>query len=252
MGAVRILKDLLTFLTILPVQMDQDTLVNAAKFMYLFPLVGGLIGVLSGLVALALFQCLPSLIAAFLTLSFTLLLTGLHHMDGLLDFGDGIMYYGSADEKIRAMHDVNTGVGGATMGLLVIILTGACIAYIPSPILFFSILTSEVSAKLAMVATATFGEVVEKSSGAPFVETMKRRWLLVLSFALSALLSIPGLLFLALLAPLTGVVAGLVTAWIANRHFKGVTGDVFGATNELARLACLIVVLVLSKYPALY
>ena len=137
------------------------------------------------------------------------------------------------------------------MGLLVIILTGACIAYIPSPILFFSILTSEVSAKLAMVATATFGEVVEKSSGAPFVETMKRRWLLVLSFALSALLSIPGLLFLGLLAPLTGVVAGLVTAWIANRHFKGVTGDVFGATNELARLACLIVILVLSKYPAL-
>lgn len=252
MGAVRILKDLLTFLTILPVQMDQDTLVNAAKFMYLFPLIGGLIGALSGLVALALFHCLPSLIAAFLTLSFTLLLTGLHHMDGLLDFGDGIMYYGSADEKIRAMHDVNTGVGGATLGLLVIILTGASIAFIPNQLLFFSILSSEISAKLAMVATATFGEVVDKSSGAPFAKAMKKRWLLILSFALSALLCIPGLLFLGLLVPFAGVVAGLVTAWIANRHFKGVTGDVFGATNELARLACLIVVLALSKYPTLY
>ena len=53
MAASRILKDLLSFLTILPIKMDQDTFVNAAKFMYLFPLVGGIIGVLCGLVAIA-------------------------------------------------------------------------------------------------------------------------------------------------------------------------------------------------------
>jgi len=251
MGALRILKDLLSFLTILPIKMDQDTLVNAAKFMHLFPLVGGVIGVFSGLVAIALFQCLPGLVAAFLTLSFTLLLTGLHHMDGLLDFGDGIMIYGPAEEKIRAMHDVNTGVGGATLGLLVITLTGACIAYIPSQILFFSILSSEVSAKLAMVAAATFGEVVDKSSAVPFVRGMKRRSFLAVSFVLSALITFPSLSLLALLIPLVGVLAGFIMAWIANRHFKGVTGDVFGATNELARLACLIFILALSKYLAL-
>lgn len=251
MGAQRILKDLLSFLTILPIKMDKDTLVNAANFMYLFPLVGGVIGVLSGLVAIALFQCLPGLVAAFLTLSFTLVLTGLHHMDGLLDFGDGIMVYGSAEKKIRAMHDVNTGVGGATLGLLVIILTGSCIAYIPSQILFFSILSSEVSAKLAMVAAATFGEVVDKSSGAPFVRAMKRRSFLAVSFVLSALICLPSLNFLVLLVPLIGVFAGFIIAWISNRHFKGVTGDVFGATNELARLACLIFILALSKYLAL-
>jgi adenosylcobinamide-GDP ribazoletransferase len=252
MGALRILKDLLTFLTIIPVPMDQDTLGNAAEFMYLFPLVGGLIGALSGLAAIAMFQWLPSLIAAFLTLSFTLLLTGLHHMDGLLDVGDGLMCYGSAEKKLQAMHDVNTGVGGATLGLLVVILTGACIAYIPSQILFFAIVASEISAKLAMVAAATFGEVVAGSSGAPFVKAMKGREFLVVSFALSALMCIPGLLLLGVLVPLVGAVAGLTVAWIANRHFKGVTGDVFGATNELARLACLIFVLALSKYPALY
>ena len=248
MGALRILKDLLSFLTIIPMKMDQDTFANAARFMFLFPLVGGIIGILCGLVAIALFQCLPSLIAAFLTLSFALLLTGLHHMDGLLDFGDGIMYYGSAEEKIQAMHDVNTGVGGATLGLLVIVLTGACIAYIPSPILFFSILSSEVSAKLAMVAAATFGEVVDKSSGAPFVRAMKRRRFLVVSFVLSSLICLPSLNFLGLLGPLVGIAAGLIIACISNRHFKGVTGDILGATNELDRLACLIFIIALSEY----
>jgi cobalamin synthase len=31
---------------------------------------------------------------------------------------------------------------------------------------------------------------------------------------------------------------------VAHKHFKGVTGDVFGATNDLTRLVCVIVLLV--------
>jgi cobalamin synthase len=30
---------------------------------------------------------------------------------------------------------------------------------------------------------------------------------------------------------------------IAHRNFNGVTGDVFGATNELTRMVCVIVLL---------
>jgi cobalamin synthase len=38
---------------------------------------------------------------------------------------------------------------------------------------------------------------------------------------------------------------GLVMVAVAHKHFNGVTGDVFGATNELTRLACAVVLLAL-------
>jgi len=42
---------------------------------------------------------------------------------------------------------------------------------------------------------------------------------------------------------LAGVITSLVMVAVAHRHFNGVTGDVFGATNEIARMICLIVLL---------
>jgi len=42
---------------------------------------------------------------------------------------------------------------------------------------------------------------------------------------------------------LAGILTSLVMVAIAHRNFNGVTGDVFGATNELARLVSVIALL---------
>ena len=48
---------------------------------------------------------------------------------------------------------------------------------------------------------------------------------------------------------LAAVVTGLVMVAVAHRHFNGVTGDVFGATNEFSRMVCAVVLLaVISWY----
>jgi adenosylcobinamide-GDP ribazoletransferase len=49
-------------------------------------------------------------------------------------------------------------------------------------------------------------------------------------------------------ATIAGLVVALVIVGISNSHFKGVTGDVFGAGNELARLGSLIAILVVIKW----
>ncbi len=46
---------------------------------------------------------------------------------------------------------------------------------------------------------------------------------------------------------LAAVVTGLVIVAIAHKHFNGVTGDVFGATNELARMVCVVVLLAVAS-----
>ena len=43
------IKNLFSFLTTIPLSMDKDMLTDAAKSMFLFPLIGALIGLLAGL-----------------------------------------------------------------------------------------------------------------------------------------------------------------------------------------------------------
>jgi adenosylcobinamide-GDP ribazoletransferase len=42
---------------------------------------------------------------------------------------------------------------------------------------------------------------------------------------------------------LVGIITGFIMVGISFGHFKGVTGDVLGATNELARMVSLITLL---------
>jgi len=45
---------------------------------------------------------------------------------------------------------------------------------------------------------------------------------------------------------LVGFFTALALMWISKRNFRGVTGDVFGATNDISRLTSLLAVLAIS------
>src|SRR5512137_1230790 len=109
--------------------MDENLLSDCARFMFLFPLIGALIGLLAGLFGwVLLYFFLPGLVVGALVLGLLLLLTGLHHTDGLLDFGDGVMAHGSAEHKIEVMHDQLTGAGGLTLGMMTLLISTLAVA----------------------------------------------------------------------------------------------------------------------------
>jgi len=245
------IKNLIAFLTIIPVGMDSDCLTDAANYMYLFPVVGAFIGLLAGIFGWLLLNILDSLVVGILTLGFILLLTGLHHTDGLLDFGDGLMYQGLPEKKIEIMHDQQTGAGGLALGLVTILTTAFCIAQLTQNLIIQSLIICEASARLAMVLMAWVGKSAHEGMNTYFVNAMHSQYrnirlmialFIAFSIALS-LLSIEG--FIAIIA---GLIVALVIVGISNRHFKGVTGDVFGAGNELARLSSLIAILVVVRW----
>ena len=245
------IKNLIAFLTIIPVSMDSDCLTDAANYMYLFPLVGVFIGLLAGILAWLLLNILAASIVGILTLGFILLITGLHHTDGLLDFGDGIMYQGPAEKKIEIMHDQQTGAGGLTLGLVTILTTTFCIAQLNQNFIIQSLIVSEVSAKLAMVVMAWVGRSAHKGMNTYFVNAMHgqyRNLRLMVAFFIAFSIALSLLSLVGFTAMMTGLAVALVTVGISNRHFKGVTGDVFGAGNELARLSSLIAILVVVRW----
>jgi adenosylcobinamide-GDP ribazoletransferase len=244
-------KNLVAFLTILPAGMDRDCLTDAANYMYLFPLIGAFIGLVAGIFAWLLLSILDASIVGILTLGAILLITGLHHTDGLLDFGDGLMYRGRPDKKIEIMHDQQTGAGGLALGLLTILTTAFCIAQLSRNFVVQGLITSEASAKLAMVVVARVGKSAAKGMNTYFVNAMNgqhRNIRILAALLIASGIALPLLSVVGFTVVITGLVAALILTAISNRHFKGVTGDVFGATNELTRLASLIAILVVIKW----
>jgi adenosylcobinamide-GDP ribazoletransferase len=218
-------------------------LTDAAKGMFLFPLIGAFIGLLAGLFGWVTSMVLPSLVVAALVLGFLLLITGLHHTDGLLDFGDGVMAHGSPERKIEIMHDQLTGAGGLSLGIMTFLVTAFAIAELDTGFIIQGLVVVEVSAKLAMVVGAWAGKSVHQGMSSSFLETMhgkKGTARLIVALAISFGIAIPLLWLGGIVVVLAAILDSLVMVEIAHRHFKGVTGDVLGATNEITRMVSLI------------
>jgi len=240
------IKNLFSFLTVIPVRMDEDMLTDAAKSMFLFPLIGAIIGLLAGLFGWVTSQFLPSLVVGALALGFLLLITGLHHTDGLLDFGDGVMAHGSPERKIEIMHDQLTGAGGLSLGIITFLITAFSIAELNTGVIIQGLVVVEVSAKLSMVVGAWAGKSVHQGMSSSFLEAMhgkKGHARLVAALAISFGIAVPLLWFAGVVTVLAAIIASLVMVEISHRHFNGVTGDVLGATNELTRMVSLIILL---------
>jgi adenosylcobinamide-GDP ribazoletransferase len=244
------IKNLLAFLTILPLKMDADCLIDSAKFMYIFPIIGAFIGLIAGAFAFAISRALPSLVVGALAFGFILFLTGLHHTDGLLDFGDAVMYHGTPERKIEIMHDQLTGAGALGLGIMTLLITAISIGEIHNDLIIPSLIVIELSAKLSMVVGAWAGKPVHEGMNSLFLEKMHGRagnFRLIAALAISYVVALPLMLAAGFAAVTAAVATGLVMVAISHHHFKGVTGDVLGATNELARMVAALMVLAVIR-----
>lgn len=239
------LKEIISFLTIIPT--GETGLNEAPDYIFLFPLIGIIIGVISGLVSLFFFHFLPNLVAATLTLGFLLLITGLHHTDGLIDFGDGLMTMGRASNKIQAMRDKTAGAGGSVTGFLVILVSIFAISHLGGSNTLMSLIICETSAKFSMVLGTRFGSSTRKGSNTRFIEAMKGapgNMQLLISLSI---IVFPVMWFSKLLGAFiifgTIITTGIIVI-ISEFSFRGLTGDVFGAMNDFTRMFCLVILLI--------
>lgn len=212
-----------------------------ATNMYLFPLVGALIGLCAGLVGYGLSLVLEPPLTSLLVVLFITLITGLHHTDALADFADGLMVKRGREAKKNAMHDHSIGSAGATALILYFIGIFMTLSSIrDGTILLSFLLTSEVIAKYVMVEQAHFGKAAWDGLSSPFVLAMKNEMKFIIStlITLAIVFLVTGYGGLITLA-FAFLIAGIIQ-YIAHLSFGGISGDVMGASNEIVRLACLI------------
>lgn len=229
----------ISFLTIIPSKnVELDTV---AKNMYLFPVGGAIIGLIIGVAGFGLSSFLEPMIVGLLLTGSIVILTGIHHTDALCDFADGIMAKGTKEKKLQAMRD--PAVGSAGVITLVLYAGGMIMAFsmMRDFALFQAVLLSELLAKFVMVLQANRGSSAWQGLSSPFTQFMKDKKKLGVAAAMAIIpiVIIGGVIGVIVL--LVGVGLSFVLLAVANRSFGGVSGDVFGATNELVRLSSLLI-----------
>jgi adenosylcobinamide-GDP ribazoletransferase len=256
--AIKTFRDLLSFLTIIPLGETEDFVETSARNIFLFPIIGALIGVFAGLyffaagwiVANLLMivnfvislpnSFLQSLIPAGMTLAFLLVITGFQHFDGLVDLGNAIGIKRIEDRREIAHRWVVT-YKGALLALVVEFSAIIGLFFLNVGLAIRGLIVAEVCAKVAMMTIVWRGHASHEGLGARFIRNAKRRLNLV-GYAVAYLIGV-GLLGLSGAVVVSiAVICGLLMMKVADSMFGGVSGDMIGATNETARATSLVLV----------
>lgn len=208
--------------------------------MWLFPLVGGVIGAIVAAIYNLAHRALPEWPSAALALTAGVILTGALHEDGLADCADGFGGGRDKDSKLTIMRDSRIGTYGALALILSVLLRASALTKLhhPDAALLIAHCLSRTTLPVVMRLTppaTTAG--LAASVGRP-------GWLTIaLALAIGVGLTVwfyPTRAFLPLLAAL---VAATLVSLVARRHIGGYSGDVLGATEQVVQIAILLSIL---------
>jgi adenosylcobinamide-GDP ribazoletransferase len=242
----RLWLDLLTavqFLTRLRVPCgpyEQDSLARAVKF---FPVVGLLIGSGSALLYSALVRHLPLTSVALLIVVYLAAITGCLHEDGLADSADGFGGGWEREKVLAIMRDSRIGTYGAAALVLSLLARVLLIASLPRPQAGAYLIAAPVLSRWTTLPLSFFLPPARERSedqidgqGAR-IARLTSRGSLVIGSLLTVVIVLVLLRVHALAPVLVSVGVTLVTALYYKRRIGGITGDCFGATNQLAEIA---------------
>ncbi len=226
-------------LTRLPVGRLSRGEVPASACVWAYPLVGAVVGGVGAAVFALARLGLPPAIAAILAITATILVTGGLHEDGLADTADGFGGGRTVERKLEIMRDSRIGSYGALALMLSLALRVTALASIAQPKGgAFALIAAGILGRGAMLLPLWHLHPARTSGLAAPLAAMTP----AAACAGLALAAAP-----ALLAPVTLVgtlaAAGIMT-WLARRQIGGYSGDVLGATEQLAECAILTALLI--------
>ena len=231
------------FLTRIPLPnlpYDQGSLSRAVKF---FPLVGLLIGCAAALLHLVLASHLSRLITALLVIAFLVTITGCLHEDGLADAADGFGGGASREPILLILKDSRIGSYGGTALSLSLLARVFLLAALPLPLVPQYLVASHVLCRWTTIPLSYYlspardqSDAAGVGQGARIAQLTTRGTLIFGSLCTVAICGAV-LRTHAFAAIGASVLVTLVTAIYYQRKLAGVTGDCFGATNQLAEIA---------------
>jgi adenosylcobinamide-GDP ribazoletransferase len=233
-------------LTRLPLRLPEGAQARGAAAAWAWPVVGALLGGITGLLALALVALgLAAPLVAGLSLALMVVMTGALHEDGLADTADGFWGGWTPARRLEIMKDSHIGSYGVIALILSLglrwmalsLLVSAGLA-LPALIAAGALSRAVMPALMHALPAAREGGLSRAVGRVPFDTA-------VLAAAAGAVLALLALGLVALPLMLVVAGAGRGVAALARGKIGGQTGDVLGAAQQLAEVAVLVTLVVL-------
>jgi adenosylcobinamide-GDP ribazoletransferase len=251
-GAARDLLACLRFfsrlpLPYLPFEQSPRAMPDLSRLARMAPIAGAVLSAI-GAAALGLANALglPPLVCAGLAIGALVLATGALHEDGLADVADGFGGGATRERKLEIMRDSRIGAYGATALALSLLLRVAAVSALLEHSLGAAtaglILAGAASRAAALAPLALLSPARPDGLGAAAGRLDSGGALAagLIALIVAVLLGLGGLgVGQAILALGLAFAAALAVAAIARRQIGGQTGDVAGAAQQMAEIACL-------------
>jgi adenosylcobinamide-GDP ribazoletransferase len=215
-----------------------------------FPVVGLIIGAILALMNWVFSLFLPDEVTGGLTIILLVIITGAMHLDGFADTFDGLAGNKSAEERWKVMHDSRNGAFGITGMILLLLTKFLLLNSIPQAFVAPTLLLMPVIGRWTMVyAIAVYPYARKEGLGKAFKDGVTRMRLII-----ATIITLGLAVFLAWWADVDyyyivaiGIAAIIWILIVAvseyfRRKFAGLTGDTYGAINELAEIGVLLIV----------
>jgi adenosylcobinamide-GDP ribazoletransferase len=204
-----------------------------------FPLVGLLIGLALSAANLLLAHFFPAGVRAALVLALWILVSGGLHLDGFLDACDGLLGGFTPESRMEIMRDERVGAFALAGGILLLLVKYSTLLALP--VLSPGLWLAPMLARWGMTAAIYFYPYARPQGLGKDMKEHTSHWQILLASLLT--LAAAGLSG-GLRGPLACLLAGGVVwagARFTLRRIPGLTGDIYGALNELVEAAVLLI-----------
>ena len=237
----------LQLLTIFPTPLHHKvTATTSGQSLTYFPLVGLILGAILLGLHYGLTLILPSSVVNALLIIALVILTGAHHLDGFIDTCDGVIAGKSKKERLAIMSDTKVGAFGIVGAILLLLIKYVSMS--SAPILPALLLMPTLS-RWTMVSII-FIFPYAKSSGMGLAFKQGATWqrlTIATTIAFIVAVAVLKLWGLVLMAALWLIAFGI--AGYFRSRLGGLTGDNYGAINELAEVLVLLLLILIGRLP---
>jgi adenosylcobinamide-GDP ribazoletransferase len=241
----------LRFLTIIPVPLWREASPKeVGGSLSYFPAVGFIIGLILAILNWLLSLILPPAVVNGLLIAAMVLLSGALHLDGFIDTCDGLAGHRTVKDRWRIMHDSRSGAFGIVGAVVLLLVKYASLSSVPANLMTATLVIMPVVSRWAMVYAvfaypyarpAGLGRVFKEGASGPglalatfftLVVAMGAAWWAKTNyFYLVGLVIVFG----------TWLLTWLMATYL-KRKLAGLTGDTYGAINEVAEVGVLLIV----------
>ncbi len=243
---VTALRDAASFLTRIPLHRAGNAAPDMSAAVPWFGVVGIILGLVQGGLYVALFEVSTPVVAAAISTAVLALITGAFHHDGLADMADAFGGGWTTEQRLEILKDSRLGTYGVTALVFIILIEVAALSALTGWVAVAATVaahgTSRTVATLMMIMARP---AKESGLGVDYLDGLSRPSVATASLVLGAgtvvLFGLPGLALVA-----AAYLSGSLVVRLAVAKIGGISGDVLGAVQQVAKIVILVGVVIFA------